>query len=144
MLGNIRLIFVTRKYAATLAYYRDGLELPIVEAWNHGLNERGVEFQVGSGTIQFTSLAPESGYTLGLSTNQQGVSIGIEVADIETWYRRARENGLEISQDLGTFPWGERGFTLVDPNGIGVYVYSVISEDGNPLEEDRPPPFGTD
>ncbi len=141
MLGNIRLIFVTKKYAATMAFYRDGLELPIVETWNHGLQERGVEFQAGFGSIQFTALAPESGYTLGLSSNQQGVSIGIEVADIEAWYRRACENELEISQELSSFPWGERGFTLVDPNGIGVYIYSVLRESDNRAEGDRPLPY---
>ncbi len=124
MLGNIRLIFVTRKFAATLAFYRDGLELPVVEVWDHGLHERGAEFKAGSGTIQFNALAAQSGYTLGLSTDHQGVSVGIEVADIERWYRRACDNGLAISQELTTFPWGERGFTLTDPNGIGVYIYS--------------------
>lgn len=136
MLGKIRLIFVTKKYAATLAFYRNGLGLPIVEAWDHGLQERGVEFQAGSGSIQFTALAPQSGYTLGLSTDHHGVSIGIEVTDIESWYRRARENQLEISQELSSLPWGEQGFTLVDPNGIGVYIYSVITEEENNQGED--------
>ena len=98
MLGKIRLIFVTKKYAATLAFYREGLD-------------------------------------------HHGARIGPEVADIASWYQRARENQLEISQELSTLPWGEQGFTLVDPNGIGVYIYSVIEKEDDSPEADGSLPY---
>jgi uncharacterized glyoxalase superfamily protein PhnB len=129
MAGQFKLIFVTKKYEATLAFYRDGLELPLVDRWDHGLHERGAEFLAGSGSIMFSALAPQSGYTLGLSTNQQGISIGIEVADVEAWYQQVCANELPISQKLASFPWGEKGFTLTDPNGIGIYIFSANGHD---------------
>jgi uncharacterized glyoxalase superfamily protein PhnB len=131
MAGQFRFIFVTKKFDATLAFYRDDLGLPLLESWDHGLQERGAELQAGSGTIMFTALSPLSGYTLGLSADQNGVSIGLEVQDVETWYQQAVKKKLAISQKLGQYPWGERGFTLTDPNGIGVYIFSRQGNLGN-------------
>ena len=125
MAGQFKFIFVTKKYEATLAFFRDGLELPLVDRWDHGLHERGAEFLAGSGSIMFSALAPQSGYTLGLTSDLQGISIGIEVADVEAWYEQVNTNELPISQELTSFPWGEEGFTLTDPNGIGVYIFST-------------------
>ena len=125
MAGQFKFIFVTKKYEATLAFFRDGLELPLVDRWDHGLHERGAEFLAGSGSIMVSALAPQSGYTLGLTSDLQGISIGIEVADVEAWYEQVNTNELPISQELTSFPWGEEGFTLTDPNGIGVYIFST-------------------
>lgn len=128
MSGQFKFIFVTKKYEATMAFYRDGLGLKLLETWNHGLHDRGAEFQAGAGTIMFTALAPHSGYTLGLSTDQNGVSVGLEVQDVEIWYQNACDKNLQVSQELSRLPWGETGFTLMDPNGIGVYIYSKNGE----------------
>lgn len=125
MAGQFKFIFVTKKYEATLAFYRDGLELPLVDRWDHGLHERGAEFLAGAGSIMFSALTPQSGHTLGFQSDVQGISIGIEVADVGAWYQQVCTNELPISQELARFPWGEQGFTLTDPNGIGVYIFSV-------------------
>ena len=50
--GEFRLVFYTRDYEATVAFYRDGLELPIVGGWDRGPEDRGTLFQAAAGIIE--------------------------------------------------------------------------------------------
>ena len=41
-LGELRFAFFARDYEKTMAYYRDDLEVPIIESWNLGLMTKGL------------------------------------------------------------------------------------------------------
>jgi uncharacterized glyoxalase superfamily protein PhnB len=122
--GEFQFIFTTKDFDVTIAFYREGLDLAVVDAWDRGGGERGMSFQAASGIIVVMGLPTKSMYTLGRSVSPQGVSIGFEVDHVDTWYEKVKSRGLNPSQELTNFSWGERGFTLTDPNGIGVYIYS--------------------
>jgi catechol 2,3-dioxygenase-like lactoylglutathione lyase family enzyme len=55
--GEIRFIFRAKDYDASVTFYRDGLELPIVGSWDRGPDERGTLFQAASGIIEVLALA---------------------------------------------------------------------------------------
>ena len=50
----------------------------------------------------------------------QGVYLTIEVEDVDAWYHRLQQKGVEIHIDLRDEPWGDRHFAIMDPNGIGI------------------------
>ena len=52
----------------------------------------------------------------------QGVFLTVEVPDVDAEYRRIRSLGVPIAVELRDEPWGDRHFSLVDPNGIGVDI----------------------
>lgn len=52
----------------------------------------------------------------------EGVWITIEVPDVDAEYARIRALGLPIEVEIRDEPWGERHFSLKDPNGIGVDI----------------------
>lgn len=53
-----------------------------------------------------------------------GVMLNFKVADVGAEYARLTRAGLAIAMPLEDHPWGDRGFSVVDPIGNTVYVYS--------------------
>ena len=42
----------------------------------------------------------------------------VEAGDIEVDFQHARQQGAKIVDELGAKPWGQREFTVEDPDGI--------------------------
>lgn len=63
----------------------------------------------------------------------KGVTLNFRVGDVDAEHKRLTEAGLDIVMPLEDHPWGDRGFSVVDPIGNSVYVYS----DREPSEEFR-------
>ena len=116
MTGEFRFIFRAKEYAASVSFYRDGLELPIVHSWNGG-----TVFQAASGLIEVLALAPGRE-----RVSLQGGELAYEVDDVDEWYRRVREKGLPLKGELADKPWGHRSFSVTDPDGIKVILYTII------------------
>jgi catechol 2,3-dioxygenase-like lactoylglutathione lyase family enzyme len=58
----------------------------------------------------------------GEPTPPNGMSLSIEVEDVDELYRGASERGLEIVYPLTDEPWGVRRFFVRDPNGVVVNI----------------------
>jgi predicted enzyme related to lactoylglutathione lyase len=54
----------------------------------------------------------------------KGVMLNFNVDDVDAEYSRLTKAGLQIAMPLEDHPWGDRGFSVVDPIGNSVYVYS--------------------
>ena len=50
--GEFHFIYNTDEYDSTISFYRDGLELPIIAAWDEGPEDRGTVFRAASGIIE--------------------------------------------------------------------------------------------
>jgi uncharacterized glyoxalase superfamily protein PhnB len=61
----------------------------------------------------------------------QGIILSLEVDDVDQAYAEARENGLNIILSLRSEDWGQRHFSVQDPNGIYLDVVQAIA----PTEE---------
>ncbi|WP_062262247.1 VOC family protein [Endozoicomonas arenosclerae] len=60
-----------------------------------------------------------------------GVMLNFKVINVDSEYVRLTGEGLEVAMPLEDHPWGDRGFSVVDPIGNSVYIYS----DREPSEE---------
>lgn len=56
----------------------------------------------------------------------KGIIISYEVDDVDAEYRRLKDAGLDIRQEVQDKPWGERSFVVDDPNGVHLYIYQTI------------------
>ncbi len=54
----------------------------------------------------------------------QGVMLNFNVDDVDAEYSRLTNAGLDVIMPLDDHPWGDRGFSVLDPIGNSVYVYS--------------------
>lgn len=60
-----------------------------------------------------------------------GIMLNFKVDDVDAEHARLTEAGLQTAMPLEDHPWGDRGFSVMDPIGNSVYIYS----DREPAEE---------
>jgi catechol 2,3-dioxygenase-like lactoylglutathione lyase family enzyme len=123
-MAQFRFCYFTPKYDETVAFYREGLELPLLESWNRGADDQGSLFEAASGIIEV--IVRPSGPVSHLWDDRppQGASMVIEVADVDSVHRRSVAKKLPVTQDLTTQSWGHRSFCLREPNGLSLYIFS--------------------
>jgi catechol 2,3-dioxygenase-like lactoylglutathione lyase family enzyme len=128
-MGNrqFRFAYFTPKYEETVAFYREGLELPVIEAWDRASDDRGTLVGADSGVIEVLSL-PRSSHPDHLwdARPPQGAFMVIEADQVESLYQHAVERGLPIQQALKDQAWGHRGFCVREPNGLTLYFFAEL------------------
>src|SRR5262249_4235694 len=126
--GQFRFAYFTPAYEATVAFYRDGLELPVLQTWDRGPDDRGTIFGAASGMIEVLA-RPRGGESSHLWDDRpaQGAFMVIEADQLEARYQRAVAKGLPIKQELTDQAWGHRSFCVCDPNGLTLYFFREIA-----------------
>lgn len=56
----------------------------------------------------------------------KGVMYNIEVENVDEEYSRLASLGVTAVIALEDHPWGDRGFGVMDPNGVILYFYKTI------------------
>ncbi|MGH7859947.1 MAG: VOC family protein [Candidatus Binatia bacterium] len=124
--GQFRFTYFTPDYDATVAFYRDGLELPLLESWDRDPDERGSLFAAASEIIEVLVRPKGESHHFWDERPPQGAFMVIEVEDVDRQYRRAVEKGLPIQQKITDQTWGHRTFCVREPNGLTLYFFSEI------------------
>ncbi|ASQ90684.1 glyoxalase [Prosthecochloris sp. GSB1] len=85
-----------------------------------------LEFGDPCATLQFMSpRQPEHRLSSG-----EGLIYNFAVDNVDREHERLKLEGLEVVVPLEDHPWGDRGFAVLDPNGISLYLYSEREPDG--------------
>lgn len=121
--GQFRFFFNPQDFEKSDQFYRKGLELPLDHDWNFGPGDRGAVFHAGKGMVEILELAPGAAYV-----KPQGISMMIQVQDVDDWYKRAQDRKLAVIQEPATYPWGHRVLRLQDPDGIVVSLFHVVEQ----------------
>lgn len=58
--------------------------------------------------------------------NGKGLILSFEVEDVDAEYKRLKQAGLNIYQEIQDKPWGERSFVVDDPAKVHIYIYKTI------------------
>ena len=53
-----------------------------------------------------------------------GVILNFKVEDVDAEFERLTGAGLKSVMPLEDHPWGDRGFSITDPIGNSIYIYS--------------------
>ena len=53
-----------------------------------------------------------------------GLMYNLEVEDVDGEHQRLSAFGLKPVMPLEDHPWGDRGFSVIDPNGVVLYIYT--------------------
>ena len=125
--GQFRFAYFTSKYEETIKFYQQGLELPIIEAWDRTANDRGTLFAAASGVIEVLALPSNTKSDhLWDDRTPQGAFMVIEVDQVESLYQRALERGLPIQQELKDQEWRHRSFCIREPNGLTLNFFREL------------------
>jgi catechol 2,3-dioxygenase-like lactoylglutathione lyase family enzyme len=95
--GQFRFSYFSAAYEKTVAFYRDGLRLPLIDEWERNSEDQGTLFGAASGLIEVLK-RPESGDAAHFFDERppQGAFMVIEVEDVEWMYRQVIDKGLPI------------------------------------------------
>lgn len=52
----------------------------------------------------------------------KGLYLTIEVENVDEWYEKLRQKGVEIHISMREEPWGDKHFAIQDPNGVGIDI----------------------
>ncbi len=100
--------------------------------FNNAFNMQGPD---GVNAFAFVDLGKP---TIGLSLAQDdnaGVGNGVELmiyvaaeTDIDTYYAEVQQKGVKIESELATQYWGDRTFTIHDPDGYVLTISKTVQE----------------
>ena len=121
---QFRFAYFTPRSEATVSFYRDDLQLAVIDSWDRSEDDRGTLFAASSGVIEVLSRPKSASPHLWDDRPPQGAFMVIEVADVEQAYGRAVARRLPIRQELARQPWGHRTFRLQEPNGLTLCLFS--------------------
>ncbi|MGH7822209.1 MAG: VOC family protein [Candidatus Binatia bacterium] len=127
--GEFRFTYFSAEYDGTVAFYRDTLELALLESWDRGPDDRGTLFAAAAGIIEVL-VRPRGGDSSHFWDERppQGAFMVIEVDDVDETYRRVVGKGVPIQQQLTTQAWGHRSFCIREPNGLTLYFFSKMRD----------------
>ena len=125
--GQFRFAYFTPIYDETVAFYRAGLNMPVLESWNRSADDRGTLIGAASGLIEVLARPQSNAEHVFDDRPPQGAFMVIEVDRVDDAYRHAVDRDLPIQQELGDQSWGHRSFCVREPNGLTLYLFSEAS-----------------
>ena len=122
-MNSLSFCFFTNKVKECTSFYQEYFSGKITFdcGWYINISLLDTDF-----SIQF--MQPQGDQKLFSKT---GIMINMNVNDVDAQYTRLESVGATIAMPLEDHPWGDRGFSVIDPIGNSVYVYS----DREPSEE---------
>ena len=119
--------------AAGIAFYRDRLGFTIERG---GPEDGNVALSFGDARIMLDSVPTEfysASYNEAI-TQRVGASsptaLYIEAPDLDAYYERLKSDGIEIVDPIADRPWGQREFTVADPQGNWLSFWRALDPDG--------------
>lgn len=80
-----------------------------------------VNVRIGGDGPALQFMEPQQGQPVFGGT---GVMLNFKVEDVDAEHARLTRAGLRTIMPLADHPWGDRGFSVADPIGNGVYIYA--------------------
>lgn len=121
----MRVLVGTIDYEASSSFYEGLLGFPVAERWDDP-DGRGTLFQATAGAvIELVEDSPHHPFE-----QPRGVTVAIEVADVDRLHDRVVAAGVERKEPIGDRPWGHRNFAIRDPNGLPLVFFTAVEEQG--------------
>jgi lactoylglutathione lyase len=129
---ELRLALTVERYDEAVAFYRDVLGLPVVEAFE-GPGGGGVVLDAGRATLELLATAQaELVDQIEVGERVAGpVRVALEVADSAATARRLVEGGAEALADPVVTPWNHRNARLRAPDGLQLTLFTVLDDPGS-------------
>jgi catechol 2,3-dioxygenase-like lactoylglutathione lyase family enzyme len=125
-MGDFRFLYATDRYDECRRFYGEVLGWPVVTSWDD--DGRGTVFRAGGdGCVEVAEAPPGS-------PGPSGVSIAVEVPDVDSLHADLARQGVTASQALADQRWGHRSVGVVDPAGVPVVFFTVAGR--GPLGEE--------
>jgi lactoylglutathione lyase len=129
---ELRLALTVERYGEAVAFYRDVLGLPVIEAWD-GPDGSGAVLDAGRATLELLSVAQaELVDRVEVGSRVAGpVRVALEVADSVETAGRLVAGGAEALADPVVTPWRHRNVRVRAPDGMQLTLFTVLGDGGD-------------
>lgn len=124
---ELRVALTADDYDRALAFYRDGLGLPLRETWEEE-GARGALFDAGRATLEVLSgehAAMVDRIEVGEPVGAR-VRLAVEVDDSVKAAEKLVVAGAELVGGPVVTPWAHRNVRLRDPDGMQLTLFTVL------------------
>jgi len=128
---ELRLALTVERYGEAVAFYRDVLGLPVIEAWE-GPEGSGAVLDAGRATLELLSV-PQAELVDQVEVGSRvagPVRIALEVADSVQTARRLVAGGAAALAEPVITPWRHRNVRLRAPDGMQLTLFTVLDDAG--------------
>lgn len=111
---------ITEKHTETKKFYTEILGFGITFE-----NEFYLLFHTPNRKDELAFLLPNHPSQSSLFLNEfngKGLFLTIEIDNVDELYQNIKSKGIEIAVEIKDEPWGDRHFTILDPNGIAIDI----------------------
>lgn len=117
-------VITASRFAESLTFYRDLLGMRLLEEWTDFGHGAVLEAMPGTVVelIDAPSAAPHP-------PEERTTFMGLEVTDPEAIHERLAAAGARVTGPPTDKPWGGRGFTAFDPEGMPVNIYTAYTKE---------------
>jgi lactoylglutathione lyase len=122
---ELRTAVTVADYDGVLAFYRDALGLPVIEAWEDG-DARGVILDAGRATLELLS-EPQAELIDRVEVGERvagPVRLALEVNDSAATAQRLVETGAEALAEPVMTPWNDLNVRLRAPGGMQLTLFT--------------------
>jgi lactoylglutathione lyase len=128
---QLRLVVEADDYDQAVAFYRDGLGLPVVESFE-GPDGGGVVLDAGRATLELLSVRQaEMVDRVEVGSRVAGpVRVALEVTDSAEAARRLVAGGAEALAAPVVTPWRHRNVRVRAPDGMQLTLFTVLDDAG--------------
>jgi catechol 2,3-dioxygenase-like lactoylglutathione lyase family enzyme len=126
---ELRLALTVERYAEAVAFYRDVLGLPVIEAWD-GPDGSGAVLDAGRATLELLSV-PQAELVDQVEVGARvagPVRVALAVADSVETAGRLVAGGAEALAEPVVTPWRHRNVRLRAPDGMQLTLFTVLDE----------------
>ena len=124
---DLRVALTAEDYERTLAFYRDGLGMPLMETWEE-TGARGAVLDAGRATLEVLSVPHaemvdriEVGEPVGAR-----VRLALEVDDSAEIAKKLVAAGADLVGGPVVTPWAHQNVRLRDPDGMQLTLFTVL------------------
>jgi uncharacterized glyoxalase superfamily protein PhnB len=124
-LSDLYMVLMTNRLEETLAFYKTwfGFEPLFSSSWFHYMQSAG---ERPFGLALMDENHPSHPPVLPAFSSQSGVFLTLQVEDAQSEFTRLKEAGCPIVHGLKDEAWGQRRFSVLDPNGLFIDVVQQI------------------
>jgi hypothetical protein len=99
-------------------------------SWDRDASDKGAVFQAGNGRLEILQLpkTKDERTNAGLDYDlPKGAFMVIQVTHVDALYENYKNKGLKFKQHITNQSWGHRSFSIIDPNGVVLFLWEAAN-----------------
>jgi uncharacterized glyoxalase superfamily protein PhnB len=76
---------------------------------------------MGSANVEILAVTPDK-----VAIHPEGFELYTEVEEVDAFYEYVKSKGIAIRGEIADKPWGQRTFSISDPNGIKLVFFTNL------------------